>query len=110
MRYLIYHRRLIKATFALILLISFNAKAQTTINDSAINFKMYKAQQYLTGTGEPKNETTAFQLYLQCALMSKPQAMNMVGVMYKKGIGVIANKEKAIEWFTKAGNVGYANG
>ena len=87
-----------------------NINGQTILNDSLINLKMYKAVQFLSGSGGSKNIKTAFELYLECAKAGKPQAMIMAGLMYRNGTGVDSNKGRAVFWFTKAGNAGYANG
>lgn len=99
--------------FLILLLVIFsvqNINGQTILNDSLINLKMYKAVQFLSGSGGSKNIKTAFELYLECAKAGKPQAMIMTGLMYKNGTGVDSNKGRAVFWFTKAGNAGYANG
>lgn len=80
-----------KIAFTFIVWLFFiNLNAQPSLSDSAINYKMYKAQQYYTGVGESKSLQTAFELYAECARQGYPQAMTMLGTMYIKGQGVKA--------------------
>lgn len=76
-----------KITFTIFFLAAFiSIKAQSN-SDAFVNSKMFRAQQYLTGNGEQKNEAAAFELYMTCAKLGRAQAMIMVGVMYKNGMG-----------------------
>jgi TPR repeat protein len=42
------------------------------------------------------------------AKLSKPQTQNDLGFMYEKGMGVVRNHGKAVEWYRKAAEQGYA--
>jgi tetratricopeptide (TPR) repeat protein len=98
-----------KITFTIFFLAAFISIKSQSSSDVSVNSNMFKAQQYLTGNGEQKNEAAAFELYMTCAKLGRPQAMNMVGVMYKNGMGTGVDENKAIEWFTKAGEASYTN-
>ena len=59
---------------------------------------------YLTGTGVPKNTTTAFQLYVEAARAGDAQAQFHVGEAYHRGEGTDSNQIAAWIWLTLAGN------
>ncbi len=81
-------------------------RAQTA-TDTILKAKMDSAWGYLNGPKESQQPQKAFDLFIQCANEGNPIAMNAIGVQYKNGLGVAANRQMAIQWFKKAANVGY---
>ncbi|WP_188220107.1 tetratricopeptide repeat protein, partial [Flavobacterium pokkalii] len=55
------------------------------------------------------NPTAALATFTQKAAEGNAEAMNALGIMYSKGIGVPVNESLAVEWFEKAGQNGYAS-
>lgn len=54
------------------------------------------------------NPENAIVSYTQLIIQGNAEAMNALGMIYSKGIGVTANEELGIEWMEKAANAGYA--
>jgi hypothetical protein len=52
----------------------------------------------------------AFKLYMKYAEAGSTEAMNSIGLLYSKGIGINQDEHEAIKWFEKAGRGGYPNG
>lgn len=80
--------------------------AQTSSADSIAEVQLAEAKKYLLGIGIPKNEPKAFQMYSHLAQASNRKAMNMLGKLYYRGLGVAKKKDQAIYWFTQAGQHG----
>ncbi len=57
---------------------------------------------YLTGEGEPQDDSLAFAWYLAAASNNYPAAQAEVGRRYNLGISVSQNFEQALFWLTKA--------
>ncbi|MGE6362164.1 tetratricopeptide repeat protein [Psychrobacter glacincola] len=53
-----------------------------------------------------KNDTKAFEFYLQSANQGYPSAQYELSLMYEKGIGVKQDNAKAFEWYLKSANQG----
>jgi len=54
------------------------------------------------------NPQRAFKVYSMLAQDGKADAMNGLGILYSKGIGVPVDDIQALSWFTKAAQSGYA--
>jgi hypothetical protein len=68
-----------------------------------------QANNYFHGVnGVAKDISKAFTLYLQAAQSGNAEAMNKVGLFYKEGIVVPANKEQAMYWLTRSAENGFA--
>ncbi len=52
---------------------------------------------------------TALQLWEKAAGANDPQAMNNIGILYNKGLGVKKDNKQAEAWYLKSANLGYAN-
>ncbi len=76
---------------------------------SVTKLQLLQAQQYATG-GKGFNPTKAFELFTQYAQQGSAEAMNALGILYKKGVGTMASTDKAKDWFTKAADAGYVKG
>lgn len=91
--------KLIILLFSLALVVQANAQADSTAVDSATI--------YLTGAYKLYNPTKAFALYMQRASSGDAKAMNAIGLLYAKGIGVDTNAILAKYWLQKAADSGY---
>lgn len=79
-------------------------KAAATGDRSA---KDYMARLYLEGVGVDKNYSAAFKLFSELAEEENPGAAAELGVMYKDGLGVPQDFNKALYWLRKSvGGVG----
>ncbi|HRF24425.1 MAG TPA: tetratricopeptide repeat protein, partial [Chitinophagaceae bacterium] len=76
-------------------------------NDSSMKSSLLEASRLLYGKGKPKNEKRALELLEECAGKGSGRAMDEIGLIYKKGLGVKPNQETAAAWFTKATATGY---
>lgn len=54
------------------------------------------------------NPTTALTIYQQQAVIGNIEAMNGLGLLYCKGLGVVMNEQEGIIWLEKAATNGYA--
>ncbi len=54
------------------------------------------------------NPTVALAIYQQQAANGNAEAMNGLGLLYSKGIGVVENEQEGIMWLEKAAENGYA--
>jgi len=59
--------------------------------------------------GKERSDTTYFRLMLRCAQNGDGWAMNNIGIMYKRGNGVIPNGAEAAYWFQRSAESGYTN-
>ena len=75
------------------------AQGDTTHVDSAML--------YLTGTFKKYNPQKAYQLFLQRADTGEAKAMNAVGLLYTKGLGVDTSRAMAAYWLLQAANHDY---
>ncbi len=66
-----------------------------------------KGSVYLDYSNALYNPARAFNYYTRSAALGNSKSMNAIGVMYKLGMGVETNEQKATEYFTKASNAGY---
>ncbi len=76
-----------------------NAQSDSTKADSAMI--------YLTGAYKLYNPTKAFTLFMQRASSGEAKAMNAIGLMYAKGLGVDTNALLAKHWLQKSADSGY---
>lgn len=90
------------------------AKAQTVMQSvtpevvrDSVRIEMAKASKYLKGYQHPYSPEKAFDLYLKCAALGKPEAMNALGNLYFQGLGTEQNGQKAIAWYENAVQAGY---
>ncbi|MBQ1492711.1 MAG: SEL1-like repeat protein, partial [Blautia sp.] len=60
--------------------------------------------------GKEKDEELAFSLFLEKANEGSPEAMNMVGTMYKHGTGISADMGRAVAWYRQAAEASYPAG
>jgi len=62
---------------------------------------------YESGSGVPKEETTAVEWYRKAALQGYAVAQTNLGWMYESGSGVPKEETTAVEWYRKAALQGY---
>ena len=53
------------------------------------------------------NFGTSYAYYLKLTEYNNERAMYNVGLLYEYGLGVAADHEKAVEWLTKAADLGF---
>ncbi len=92
---------------AFFLVTAFNYACAQVVKPDTLNVI---ASKYLNRSSKEYDPSKAFSSYLNIALNGNAKAMNAVGIMYKTASGTKADHLKAIEWFAKAGNAGYAKG
>ncbi|MES2239431.1 MAG: T9SS type A sorting domain-containing protein [Bacteroidota bacterium] len=68
---------------------------------------LYVAQMQLKEGSMVYNPQAALATYQQQATLGIPEAMNGLGLLYSKGIGVQINEQEGINWFLKAAENGY---
>ena len=68
-------------------------QAQVTMPDTLLNKNLIEARQYLTGIGKPKDEARALSIYQECINAGSAKAMNALGIIYKEGIGIKADRK-----------------
>jgi TPR repeat protein len=54
------------------------------------------------GKGVERDYEAAFKWYREAALQGDPRAMTFLGLMYRKGLGVARNPDRAIAWYERA--------
>ncbi|MDL2227184.1 sel1 repeat family protein, partial [Deltaproteobacteria bacterium OttesenSCG-928-M10] len=77
-----------------------------------------QAQEKQPAAGQPVNVPTerqvtpeeAFTLLSKAAEEGQPQAMNSLGTLYERGLGVARNYSQALAWYQKAAAAGLAEG
>lgn len=69
-----------------------------------------QARRYFDGTGVPKDELRAFQLFLAAAQRGHRSSMITVGYMYENGIAVSVDGREAAKWYEHAGKLGDTDG
>lgn len=74
--------------------------------DAEAQYRLGMACYY--GKSIVKDESKAYQWWLQSATQGYPKAMHIMGVAYRRGIGVPKHAEKALAWFIKAAQQGRA--
>ena len=95
----------------LFLLCAIIGHSQIQAQPLTIKDTLVLAKQYTSGLLAIKNPGKSLELYTYCANKGDSSAMNAVGIIYQNGIaGVKPDRNKAMEWFTKAANAGYARG
>ncbi|HML57051.1 MAG TPA: T9SS type A sorting domain-containing protein [Ferruginibacter sp.] len=72
----------------------------TNVSDSA--------EMYLSGVIVPYNPVKSYALFTNRALNGEAKAMNALGMMHSKGIGVDSSFANALYWFRQAAVNGYA--
>lgn len=79
--------------------------------ESEINLKalLNLGMMNLKGFGCEKNETIAVELFEKAAEKEDMQALGIMATFYEKGTYVPQNKEKALEYYVKAANIGDVN-
>ena len=98
-------KKTIKTGLALLLLLgSMHGFAQENINR---NKELQKARLQLLESYKDYNPKAALATYEQQAAEGNTEAMNGLGLIYSRGIGVAVNETLALEWFSKAGQNGY---
>ncbi len=55
------------------------------------------------------NPSQSFNIYMKLATQGNAEAMNGLGIMLSKGIGVTINDVEALKWYEKAAKGGYGN-
>ncbi len=61
----------------------------------------------LEGTSGSGSTQRALRILSECTEREDSKAMNALGLVYMRGLGVEADSEKAIQWLEKAGEAGY---
>ena len=98
-------KKTIKTGFALLLLLgSMHSFSQEKPID-----EMRMARIQLLQSTSKYNPQAAFATFSQKAAEGNAEAMNALGMMYSKGMGIPVNEALAVEWFEKAGQNGYAS-
>lgn len=69
---------------------------------------LFAARMQLVQGRSTYNPEQAIASYNQLASQGNAEAMNALGMVYSKGIGVAINDAMGIEWLEKAANAGYA--
>jgi len=90
----------------IIIFMGFYAGLSAQNSDSSI-LKSDSASFFLTGAFQQYNPQRAFQIYMSRALNGEKEAMNAVGILYSKGIGVEKNMLLSEFWFKKSALAGY---
>jgi hypothetical protein len=93
----------------LCLLVHTSVLAQADSSDIGCERNMSQAWNYLQGKNMQYNPEKAFALISACANNGVPSAMNALGRMYMEGIGTMADKSLAVEWFYKSAVNNYVN-
>ena len=98
-------KKTIQNGFALLLLLgSMNGFSQESPNP---NKELQQARLQLMEGYNGYNPQAALATYQQQAAQGNAEAMNGLGLIYSRGMGVPVNEALALEWFTKAGQNGY---
>ena len=81
--------------------------ARAGYSECALEIEEY-AYAYYTGSDEDidLNFTTAFQYYEALTEFNNTRAMYNLGLLYIYGLGVSTDRDKGIEWITKAADMG----
>jgi len=95
-----------KAVFLLLMLGGIFCQSQES---SDAQTALLKAQEQLKEGSTIYNPQEALATYQELAEKGNVIAMNGLGVIYSKGLGVPMNEKEGIKWFEKAANNGYAN-
>lgn len=94
-----------KGVFLLLLLGSMLGHSQES---SDTNTKLFNARLQFVKGSKTYNPEAGLATYQQLAQQGNAAAMNGLGLLYSKGIGVELNEKESILWFEKAGENGYA--
>jgi tetratricopeptide (TPR) repeat protein len=86
-----------------------NAKAQTTTQAGTRDSIAILAIKCLDSTSGSYNPHRAMNLFKLSAARGNSSSMNMVGTLYKLGIGEATNKVLAMQWYRKAAKAGFAD-
>lgn len=95
-----------KIAVILLLLGGFLGYAQNAPN---VRMQLLIARLQLNQSNPDYNPTNAFATYNFLAKQGNAEAMNGLGMIYLKGIGVPVNDFLGKEWLEKSANTGYAN-
>lgn len=95
-----------KTAVVLLLLGGFLCYAQNAPN---VRMQLLIARLQLNQSSPDYNPTNALATYNLLAKQGNAEAMNGLGMIYLKGIGVPANEFSGKEWLEKSANAGYAN-
>jgi hypothetical protein len=68
---------------------------------------LVKARQMANVKDKSYQPTKSFQIYSELASKGSAEAMNGLGMLYSKGIGVSLNNQQALNWFEKAAKNGH---
>jgi len=96
-----------KAAILLLLLGGFLCQAQET---SEVKKALVTARLQLMKGRKNYNPEAGLATYLQLAAQGNAEAMNALGLVYSKGLGVPVNETQGIQWFNRAAEAGYAKG
>lgn len=94
-----------KAVVILLLLGGFLCQAQQT---PEIKKTLLTARLQLWQSSPTYNPESAIATYTLLASQDNAEAMNALGMIYSKGVGISANEALGLEWLEKAANAGYA--
>jgi uncharacterized protein len=95
-----------KALLYFLCLLQLKAIAQLTSTNNAN--RLYKdGMSYLGGVTKTYNPIMAKQLFYQAVALGDAKAMNAIGNLYAKGIGVVPNTDSVLKWYNSAGEKGY---
>ena len=98
-------KKTIKKWLALLLILgSVNGFSQENPN---LKDELLKARIQLLEGSKDYNPQAALATYQQYAAQGSAEAMNGLGLIYSRGIGVPVNETLSVEWFEKAGINGY---
>lgn len=98
-------KKTIKTGLALLLLLgSMHGFSQENSN---LNKELLQARLQLLEGYKDYNPQAALATYQRQAAQGNAEAMNGLGLIYSRGMGVAVNETLALEWFTYAGQNGY---
>jgi TPR repeat protein len=96
-----------KAALMLLLLGGMLCQAQENLE---VEKTLMTARTQLQKVNKNYNPQAAIASYQQLAAQGNGEAMNALGLIYSKGIGVPVNDALATSWLQKSGEAGYAKG
>ena len=97
-----------RLTIILLLLTIGSAFGQSKINKDLSIYKI-SAKTYANPKSRFYNPEEALKIYTKGAEEGNAEAMNGLGMLYMKGIGVAEDYGKALEWFEKGAALNYAS-
>ena len=97
-----------KTKFTLLLLFFVKVGYSQIVYNSSINAILKMAQNYATPSHPLYNPAKALEIFTKGVEQGNARAMNGLGMLYNKGIGVEENHVQALQWFEKAAAKGYS--